>query len=260
MKHGFALRVIGSSPAMPRPGGACSSYLVRTRDTEVLFDIGPGAVGKLQLATDYAHLDAIVVSHMHPDHFFDLVPLRYGLKYGPSARTDRLPLWLPPGGCDVLANLANLVGHGAHPDFFDDVLDVREYEPSSLTIGDMHLSFCRTRHYIAAFAVRAERNGASVTYSADTAPCDAVVELARNTSVFLCEAALGLDCEEGERGHCSAYEAGEMAQRAGVRRLVLTHYSAAYGGDALVEAAKRSYGGPIEIADDGLELDVVTAS
>jgi ribonuclease BN (tRNA processing enzyme) len=255
LNDGVVLCVVGSSPAMPRPGSACSSYLVRTRDSKVLFDIGPGSVGKLQLATDYAHLDAIVVSHMHPDHFFDLVPLRYGLKYGPSARKDRLPLWLPPGGRTVLAQLANLVSHGAHPDFFDDAYLVSEYDPARpLEIGDLLLSFCRTRHYIAAFAVRAERDGASVTYSADTAPCDAVVELARNTSIFLCEAALGLDSEEGERGHCSAYEAGEMAHRAGVDRLVLTHYQAKFAVDDLVAEAERVFRGPIVAAQDGLEI------
>jgi ribonuclease BN (tRNA processing enzyme) len=255
MKHGFALRVIGSSPAMPRPGSACSSYLVRSSVTGVLLDIGPGAVGKLQLATDPSRLDAIVISHMHADHFLDLVPLRYGLKYGPAPSERRVPLWLPPGGRAVLAELANLASHGAHPDFFDDVYLVDEYDPARpLEIGDLHLSFCRTRHYIAAFAVRAERNGASVTYSADTAPCDAVVELARNTSVFLCEAALGLDSEEGERGHCSAYEAGEMAHRAGADRLVLTHYQAMFVVEDLVAEAERVFRGPIVAAQDGVEI------
>ena len=240
---------------MPRPGSACSSYLVRSSVTGVLLDIGPGAVGKLQLATDPSRLDAIVISHMHADHFLDLVPLRYGLKYGRAPSERRVPLWLPPGGRAVLAELANLASHGAHPDFFDDVYLVDEYDPAQpLEIGDLHLSFCRTRHYIAAFAVRAERNGASITYSADTAPCDAVVEQARNTSVFLCEAALGLDSEEGERGHCSAYEAGEMAHRAGADRLVLTHYQAMFVVDDLVAEAERVFRGPIVAAQDGVEI------
>ncbi len=83
---------------MPRPGSACSSYLVQTENAAVLLDLGSGALGKLQLAIDYARLDAIVISHMHADHFLDLVPLRYGLKYGEPPRAERIPLWLPPGG------------------------------------------------------------------------------------------------------------------------------------------------------------------
>ena len=241
---------------MPRPGSACSSYLVRTSAAAVLFDLGPGAVGKLQLAIDPAGLDAIVISHMHADHFLDLIPLHYGLKYGPVPAERRVPLWVPPDGGAVLADLANLVGHGAHPHFFDDVYAVREYDPAQpLEIGDLRLRFCSTRHYIPAFAVRADSDGASITYSADTAPCDAVIQHARESSIFLCEASLGLGTEEGERGHSSAEEAGEMAQRARVRRLIVTHYGAAYRADALIAAAKRRFDGPIELATEGLELN-----
>ena len=242
---------------MPRPGSACSSYLIRTSATGVLFDLGPGAVGKLQLTIDLARLDAIVVSHMHPDHFFDLVPLRYGLKYGAAAGERQVPLWVPPGGSAVLAELADLVGRGAHPHFFDDAYVVREFDPARpLQIGDLRLRFCLTRHYIPAFSVRAEYNGGSITYSADTGPCDAVVERARNSSLFLCEAALGLGSEDGERGHSNAYEAGEMAAHAGVDRLVLTHYPAQFATGDLVADAGRAFAGPIVAATDGLELVV----
>lgn len=258
MNDALRLRVVGSSPAMPRPGSACSSYLLQTKTAAVLLDLGTGALGKLQLATDYARLDAIVISHMHPDHFFDLVPLRYGLKYGPASRPDRLPLWLPPNGTDKLNELSELVSSDRSGQFFNEVYAVREYDPAqALPISDVRLSFRRTQHYIPAFAIRAECDGASVTYSADTAPCDAVVELARESSVFLCEAALGLGAEEGERGHSSAEEAGEMAHHARVGRLILTHYSAAYPAYALIAAAKRHFGGPVEVAVDGLDLAVI---
>jgi ribonuclease BN (tRNA processing enzyme) len=251
------LRVVGSSPAMPRAGGACSSYLIQTGSAAVLVDIGSGAVGKLQLAIDYARLDAIVVSHMHPDHFFDLVPLRYGLKYGRPVPPEKIPLWLPPGGIEVLYSLRKVVPLAPEPHFFDQVFSVREYDPEqAVSVADCRLSFRRTRHYIEAFAIRADCNGRSITYSADTAPCEAVVEHARLSSLFLCEAALGLDTEEGERGHCAAFEAGEMASRAKVERLVLTHYSAAYAPEALVEAAKERFAGPVDVATDGLELTV----
>jgi ribonuclease BN (tRNA processing enzyme) len=249
------LRVVGSSPAMPRPGSACSSYLLQTNAVTVVLDLGSGALAKLQLATDYARLDAIVISHMHPDHFFDLVPLRYGLKYGPALRAQPLPLWLPPNGSARLMELGEYVSGGRSGRFFNEVYSVREYDPDqSLTIGGVRLCFRRTQHYITAFAIRAECDGATVTYSADTAPCDSVVELARNSSIFLCEAALGLDSEEGERGHSSAEEAGEMARRAGVARLLLTHYGAAYSPDALIGSAKRRFSGPVELAVDGLYL------
>jgi ribonuclease BN (tRNA processing enzyme) len=240
---------------MPRPGSACSSYLVQTHAAAVVLDLGSGAFAKLELALEYTSVDAIVVSHLHADHFFDLVPFRYALKYGHLPFGERVALWLPPGGRDALEALRKAVSPDAPADFFDGVFRVREYDPrKSLDIKDTQLRFQRTKHYIDAYAVRVDRDGKSVTYSADTAPCDSVVEHARGSSIFLCEAALGLHTEEGERGHSSAEEAGEMAHRAGVGRLVLTHYRAAYSPEALVAAAKRHFSGPVEAATDGLAL------
>ncbi|MGC2405361.1 MAG: MBL fold metallo-hydrolase [Candidatus Cybelea sp.] len=253
----MTLRIVGSSTAMPRPGRACSAYLVEGGDAAVLLDIGTGSVAKLQLVTEYTRLDAIVVSHMHADHFFDLVPLRQGLKYGPLACAERLPVFLPPGGGRALDVLRQAVSPDASADFFDAVYDVREYDPTvTLAIEELQLTFAPTQHYIEGFAVRVECEGRSITYSSDTAPCDTVVELARETGLLLAEASLGLAGEEGKRGHSSAEEAGEMACRAAARRLVLTHYGSAYSGEALIGAAKRHFAGRIDAADDGLQFSV----
>jgi ribonuclease BN (tRNA processing enzyme) len=242
---------------MPRPGGASSAYLLRTDRTAVLFDIGSGAVAKLQLAIEYPRLDAIVISHLHADHFFDLVPLRYGLKYGEQRRENRLPVWIPPGGRRALDSLRKAVSQDAPDDFFDAVFEIDEYDPREpLPVKELSLRFCRTRHYIEAYAVRAESSGGSLAYSADTAPCEAIVEHARGSSLFLCEAALGLATEEGVRGHSSAFEAGEMAQEARVGHLVLTHYPAWYPASALVEAAREAFTGRVSAADDGSEFAI----
>jgi ribonuclease BN (tRNA processing enzyme) len=258
VSNNLRLRIVGSSPAMPRPGSACSSYLLRTEDASLLVDIGSGAVGKLQLAVDYLELDAIVISHMHPDHFFDLVPLRYGVKARLRPVGRKLALWLPPGGSDRLRALSKVVSGHAGSEFFDDAFAVSEYDPArGLHVKDVRLDFCRTRHFVPAYAVRAVHDGARITYSADTAPSDTVVEHARDSAVFLCEAALGLGTEEGERGHTSAAEAGEMARRANAGRLVITHYPATDSPAALADAAKRSFEGPVEAAHDGLELEIV---
>jgi ribonuclease BN (tRNA processing enzyme) len=240
---------------MPRPGSACSSYLLQTGGAMVVLDLGPGATAKLQLAVDYTAIDAIVISHVHPDHYFDLVPLRYGLKYGATPRKRRVPLWLPPGGRKVLAAMSELIEGAGGPDFFEGVFSIGEYAPAdALVVCDLRLTFRRTRHYIDAFAIRAEHDGVAITYSADTAPSEAVVEHARSSAILLCEAALGLKAEEGERGHSSAAEAGAMAARAGVERLVLTHYPASYEAEALIAAAKQNFSGPVELAVDGAEF------
>jgi ribonuclease BN (tRNA processing enzyme) len=251
------LSVIGSSSAAPRPGRACSSYLIRSAGAAVVLDLGNGALGKLQLAIDYRQLDALVVSHLHGDHFLDVIPLRFALKRRPSLRDDRMALWLPPGGAQMLHQLCGILTHSDGAAFLDEVFLVREYDPASqLQIGDARLTFAPARHYIPTFAIRAECNGASIVYSADTAPCESVVELARDASLFLCEATLGLGSEDEPRGHSSAHEAAEMAQGAGTERLVLTHYSAADSADAIVAAARERFEGPVLAADDGVDLSL----
>ncbi len=180
---------------------------------------------------------------MHADHFFDLVPLRYGLKYGAKRAAERMPLWLPLG--------RPRDARGAAPDrrarrqrrFLRRRLrDSRVRSRGGAEIGGAALdAFATRRHYVDAFAIRADCDGRSLTYSADTAPSEAVAEHARGSALFLCEAALELGTEEGERGHMSASEAGEMARRADVGRLVLTHYPAAAAPQALVAAAKETF-------------------
>jgi ribonuclease BN (tRNA processing enzyme) len=257
MAAAIRMRVIGSSPSVQRPGRACSCYLLRTRDSSVLFDIGSGALGNLHAAIDYPQLDAVIISHMHADHFLDLIPLRYGLKYGPLLRDGRMPVYLPPGGEAMLRKLTSAFASEGPEDFLDEVLSIHEYDPARpLEINDLRLTFRQTRHYVDTYSIRAEHDNASIVYSGDTAPCDSVVEHAANCSLFLCEATLGLGREEGMRGHSSAEEAGEMAQRAGVHRLVLTHYGSTYAPDELEEAAQSAFSGRCSMADDGIELSV----
>jgi ribonuclease BN (tRNA processing enzyme) len=257
MEPAIRLRVVGSSPSVQRPGRACSCYLLRTRDAAVLLDLGSGALGSLRLTMDYPKIDAVIVSHMHADHFLDVIPLRYGLKYGPAFRSSRMSLWLPPGGATMLRSLCEAFAPESAADFLDEVFEVREYDPAlALEINGLRLRFAKTRHYIETYAVRAERDGVSIVYSSDTAPCDSVAEHARGCSLFLCEATLGLGTEEGQRGHLSAEEAGRLADRAGVNALMLTHYSSAVKPEDLVQAAQRVFSGTVGIVDDGDEIAV----
>lgn len=211
---------------------------------------------------DYDRLDAVVISHMHADHFIDLIPLRYALKYGPRPRRERLPLWMPPDGIAMLRQLVSAFASEGNGDFLDERFDIREYDPNRpLPMGDGQLHFALTTHYVPAYAIRYERNGTSLTYSADTAPDDHVIELAQKTDLFLCEATLlADDVEPGMRGHCSAAEAARMAAAAGARRLVLTHYSAEAQDRDLAGATQGIYGGEVLVADDHALIEVVPAS
>ena len=249
---------------MPRIDRACSAYLVQDGDFSFSLDFGTGAFANMRRHVDYDKLDAVVISHMHADHFLDLIPLRYAVRYGSKRRPNRLPVWMPPGGIAMLRSIADAFAHEGNGDFLDEAFDLKEFDPSeSLAIGHGRLRFAPTTHFITSFAMRYERNGTSITYSADTAPDPRVVELARielarDTDLFLCEATLLADEKEhgGIRGHSSSREAAQMAADAGVKRLVLTHYTQDATSQDLEDGARTIYKGEISVADDHSILEV----
>jgi ribonuclease BN (tRNA processing enzyme) len=251
------LIVAGSSSSIPRADRACSSYLVDDGETPVVLDLGTGAFANLRRHADYDRLGAVVISHMHTDHFIDLVPLRYALRYGPRRRAKKLPVHLPPDGLAILRKMVDAFPREVGDDFLA-VFELHEYDPSRpLAVEGTTLRFAHTAHYIPAFAVRWERDGASVTYSADTAPDPRVVALASGSDVFVCEATLRHgELERGLRGHSTAAEAAAMARDAGVRRLVLTHYGEESTSRDLDEAARAIFDGEIIVADDHRSLDL----
>jgi ribonuclease BN (tRNA processing enzyme) len=247
------LTVLGSSNAVPRPGRACSSYLVEGAGHAVVVDLGSGALGNLYRHRNAESIDAVVISHMHADHFLDVIPLRYALKYGPRTHGKKIALWLPEGGEQMLRSIAAAFAPESRSDFLSEVFDVATYGAADgLRLGEMRIRFAPTTHYIATFAVRCEAGSQSVTYSADTAPAESVVRLAHESDLFLCEATLRSgSADSTPRGHTSAREAGEMAQSAGVAKLLLTHYPAELSAEHLRAQASDAFAGEVAVVDDG---------
>jgi ribonuclease BN (tRNA processing enzyme) len=244
---------------VPRVDRACSAYLIEDGDFAFSLDFGTGAFANMRRYADYDRLDAVVISHMHADHFLDLIPLRYAVRYGSKRRATRLPVWMPPGGVAMLRAITSPFANEGNGDFLDEAFDLKEFDPANpLLLGPGQLRFAPTTHYITSFAIRYERSGTSITYSADTAPDQRVVELARGTDLFLCEATLlpGETEHGGIRGHSSAKDAAQMAVDARVARLVLTHYSQDTTAHDLEAEARSIYKGALTVADDHSVLEV----
>lgn len=248
------LTVIGCSPAVQNPGGACSSYLVSHGDRRLLVDCGHGSVGILRSVVDLRDLSAVIISHMHPDHIFDLLPLTYGFKFG---GLPAIPLVLPPDAESVLAPLQSAVG--LSQTFFSDSFDVRTYDPSSpLHLAGFDIEFARTRHYIPAQAMRftVPGEGGSIAYSADTAWSDAVKNLLRDASLAVVEASVPrYTAPEQREGHLTPALAGTLAREAGVERLVITHYATSDAESTEAEAT-AAFGRPVELARERAEYEV----
>ncbi len=248
------LTVIGSGTSQPQPETAASGLLIESETTAVLVDCGQGIIRELFATRDPRDLDAIVIGHMHADHYIDLVSLRYLLPWEGVAGA-HLPVLLPPGGKARLDALATAISE--RPNFFDDAYYVLEYDPAHrLHVGDLTISFVAGQHYVPAWGcLITGADGARIAISGDTGPSDTFVAAARGADVVVAEATLkSAQYDDPRRGHLTPEEALEMADRAGAGQAVLVHFRAELR--ERIEAACAHRPGAIA-GRPGLSLDVV---
>src|SRR3954466_9666093 len=150
------LTVLGKSPSWQDAGGACSGYLIEDGTSTVLLDCGNGVFSKLRRFRDYTAVDAVVISHLHADHFLDLVPFAYALTYAP--RQQPAPVARGPG-TDTPARPAlyarrgarqtfrRVVGAWGNEDLIEKAFDLVEYDPdAALEVGTLHIRFHEVPH------------------------------------------------------------------------------------------------------------------
>ena len=248
------LTVLGSGTAQPQPDSPASGLLVRTDRTSLLLDCGTGVITRLEEHLDPLDLSAVLVGHLHGDHFLDLVPLRYLFPW-PGGAERLLPVFLPPGSRQRIDALAAAISE--RPGFFDDAFQIAEYDPDApLLIGDVRLRFRRARHYVPAWSMELTGpDGERLIYLGDTGPSDALVEFARGADLVILESTLrsaGEDDPEG--GHLAPEEAIDMAIRSGAARALLVHYPSAER-DRIARCCEER-GGIAEPAIVGMELEV----
>ena len=236
------LTVLGCSGSVPGPAGPASAYLLEHDGFRLLLDLGSGAYGALQRHLDPAAVDAVVLSHLHPDHCLDLTALVVHHRYGPPAGTlPPVPVLGPAGTRDRLGRAYDPGPKGRLPAVFD----VRPAVAGEL--GPFRLRFARVNHPVETHAVRVEAGGRSLVYSGDTGISDALVELATGADVLLCEASF--DVPGPPDLHLTGREAGEHAAKAGVGRLLVTHVPPWADRDRIGADAAAAYPGPTELVD-----------
>ena len=240
---GLSVTVLGCSGSYPGPGGACSGYLLDDGSTRVWVDAGSGTLANLQRHIGVDALDAIVLSHEHPDHWSDLEGWRIVWQYRLKRET-AFPVYAPAG------------------------LRKHTYEPSSpafawhdvtsgdtATVGTMNFTFSRTDHDPETLAMRVDAGGRSLGYSADTGPAWSLEALGPGLDLALCEATITTE-EEGTMQHLSARQAGSTARAAGAGRLVLTHLWFTLDPGEAQSRGSEAFGGPVEVATVGARYDV----
>ncbi len=269
----ITLTVLGCSGSTSGPDSPASGYLLQApwhgRTFTLLLDCGPGVFGAVYRHLDPAGIDAIALSHLHPDHCLDLCAYYVAARYSPTAPWPPVDLWAPPGALERLSRAYEpTVETGVESDSepgSDPAADLgsafvpHEWAPTQ-QIGPFTVRTAPTAHPAPCWATRFERDGVALVYTGDTGPCPALTDLATGAELLLSEAAFvepGPGAEPNPDGvHLTGAQAGLIAARAGVGRLVLTHVPPWHDPEQARAEARTTFRGRIDLATPGLRLDV----
>ncbi|RHW43143.1 MBL fold metallo-hydrolase [Neobacillus notoginsengisoli] len=242
------LTVIGYWGGYPKKNGASTGYLLEHDGYKLLIDCGSGVLAKLQNVVQPEELDAVILSHYHPDHVADIGVLYHA----------RLIQGFLKGKLPVLP----IYGHGEDEGEFkklthDGVTNGFAYEPNvPLQIGPFDITFLKTVHPVPCYAMRFEAGGKSLVYTADTAFNEEFIPFSKNAEVLLAECNFYADQSGQGAGHMTSTEAGKLAKRAEVGQLILTHLP--HYGDIhqLVEEASQEFSGQINLAEEFMSIEL----
>ena len=238
------LTVLGSCGAYPEPGRACSGYLLEWDGLRLVLDLGYATLPRLLMHCPDSAIDAVIITHEHPDHCIDLHAL-FRIRFYGSARDRKLPLYCPPG---VLSRL-----EGLEPDTdLETVFDVHEL-PGRYSIGPFGLHAISLPHHVPNVGVRLESAAGTVAYTGDTGPHPNLEALGRDADLYIVDATdRPGELEQPIRNLLTPLEAAQYAARAGARRLMLTHFWPGNDRAAAVAAARSAFAGEVLAADEGL--------
>lgn len=255
----ITVTILGSGTCVPSLARSACAVLIQTDNTRILMDIGPGTMHRLlETGTSIFDIDYVLISHFHPDHTAELVPFLFATRY-PDIRNRKKPLTIVGGaGLTSFYNALNAV--------YRHWIDL----PGLLTLielpdggGEMHnfqtftLTTQPMAHRPESLAYRIAIAGEiSVVYSGDTDYTDNLIALARETDLLICESAFPDDLKV--EGHMTPSLAGRIAAAAHAKQLVLTHFYPECDPVDLQRQCRKTYGGPLILAEDLMTITVET--
>jgi len=244
------LMVLGSGTCIPHVERTAPGLMLRHDEFAVLLDPGPGTVHKLaRYGVDYRRVGEVWITHLHPDHHADLVPLLFARKNA----FEKLQTLVVRSGQpfeEILDSLGNVYG-----DFIQSELSAYRFEPLQLSGGVLETSGIRlewqpVEHGEWALAFRAEAGGKSLVYSGDSGLCDSLIELARDADLLVAECSFPDELKQP--GHMTPIEVAELAESSDAAKLVLVHlYPQCDPTSKVLSAVREHYSGNVEIAKEG---------
>ncbi|WP_086668984.1 MBL fold metallo-hydrolase [Lentzea kentuckyensis] len=237
------ITVLGSCGAFPEPGRACSGFAVDWDGYRLVLDLGYATLPRLLAHWKDGAIDAVAITHEHPDHCVDLHGLFRMRLYGGAA--ERLPLYCPPGVLDRLS--------GLEPDVdLEAVFDLHPL-PGSYRAGPFELTGLPLPHFVPNAGIRLQTGEIALAYSGDTGPDAALAELGRDADLFIVEATdRAGETQRSDRNLMTSAEAGRWARLAGARRLMLTHFWPGNDREVSLAAARAEFDGEVLAAEEEL--------
>jgi ribonuclease BN (tRNA processing enzyme) len=248
--------MLGIGPSYPGPGETGSGFLVQEGKTNLLVDCGNGILGILQKFIHLRTITDIFISHMHADHFFDLIPYRYALYYGKDKSSAVKPrLHLPPEGVTVLGQIVDYFSDS--DSFFADTFMLSEYEAgNTIRLPDFDLIPTKVRHYIASYGV-SMIGVHKAAYSSDSGECEGLRGLAKDADFFICN--VGNSLEPGKAnswGHIGPEQAGMLAAESGVKWMLISHLRPDFKKEQYLKKTALYYQGNLELARSGTSYEL----
>jgi ribonuclease BN (tRNA processing enzyme) len=240
------LIVLGAGPAYTdRPGATGASYLVRSGKAAILLDLGQGSFPALASRFEPSRLSAVYVTHLHPDHFIDLVALRHYLRFEFSPPR-RVTVHAPAGIAKRIDDLH------AEPGFTATTFDIHDLHPGATGAGPFEVEAVRVTHTPDSYAFRVRAgSGRGLVYSGDCGRWEDLVGLVRPGDVLLAEASFGPAQVPEGAFHLNGPAVGRLAAATKASRVLLTHIQMGFDRTATVEAVRAAFPGEVELVDPG---------
>jgi ribonuclease BN (tRNA processing enzyme) len=242
------LTVIGYWGGYPKKNGASSGYLLEHDGFKLLLDCGSGVLAKLQNVLQPEELDAVIVSHYHPDHIADIGVLQHArlIQGFLGKQMTVLPIFSHHFNQIEFTKLT-----------YKDITKGVAYEPSgSLSAGPFQITFLKTDHPVPCYAMRIEADGKILVYTGDGSFKHELIDFCKQADLLLCECNFYGNQDGKQAGHMTSIEAGELAQQALVKQLCLTHLPHYGNTQVLVNEASTKYTGIINLAEEFLAISL----
>lgn len=234
------LTMLGNTGPYPAPGGACSGYLLENEGKRIILDLGPGTLANYLTVGEIEEIDMIILSHLHGDHMADLLVLRYALEM----KGLRLPLYAPDSPAEDFERLT-----------YKDAFDVKVLtEETAFSFAGLDFSFSQMLHPYKDMAVKVTDGKTTFMYTGDTADCMALRKFVGGVDVLLCDTAFLEDVNSDK--HLSLDQAIAVANEAGVRRLIMTHFNPEISPEKYYQAGAHKFKGRLSKATPLNKVDL----